>query len=144
MSPIGLDMVFSEKFVRFSDEELAEFREIINEKKVQAEKDIEHLKSLYRNDSGNGTEDTTPQNKSYDEGSEVNNKETHAANAARLQKYVHDLNNALNRIKNKTYGRCKVTGERIDPERLRLAPHTMLSMEGKGYLDRREKGIYKK
>ncbi len=132
-----------EEFIPYSKEELAEFEKIIMEKRDQALKDIEALKSLYRNDAGNGTDDTSPANKAYDEGSENNNKESHAINAARLEKYVVDLDNALTRIKNNVFGKCRITEKRIPKPRLRLVPHTTLSIEGKEFLDRKEKGIYK-
>jgi|GEM_PF-1794763 len=133
-----------EKFIPYSDKELDEFKKIIIEKRDQALKDIEALKSLYRNDAGNGTNDTSPTNKSYNEGSENNNKESHAINSVRLEKYVVDLNNALIRIKNKVFGQCRITGKRIPKQRLSLVPHTMLSIDGKEFLDRKEKAIYKK
>ena len=116
---------------RFSDKELLEFKTLIQEKIVKAKQQLELIESAYRNDSDNGTDDTAPTFKSFDEGSEVMSKETSSQLAIRQEKFIRDLNNALIRIENKTYGICRVTGKLINPERLKLVPHATLSIEAK-------------
>lgn len=116
---------------RFSDDELIEFREIIVIKIEKAEKDLELIKSAYMNDSNNGTDDTSPTFKGFEEGSETLSKEENTQLALRQEKFIHNLKNALERIENKTYGICRVTGKLIQKERLRLVPHATLSIEAK-------------
>ncbi|RMA65866.1 TraR/DksA family transcriptional regulator [Ulvibacter antarcticus] len=116
---------------RFSDSELASFRTLIQEKIVKAKEQLELIESAYRNDSDNGTDDTSPTFKAFDEGSEVMSKETASQLAIRQEKFIRDLKNALIRIENKTYGICRVTGKLINPERLKLVPHATLSIEAK-------------
>lgn len=117
--------------VRYSDKDLAEFREIIVEKIKKAEEDLLLLREQFANDKSNGTEDTAPQFKSFEEGSETMSKETSSQLASRQEKFLRDLRNALQRIENKTYGICRVTGKLISKERLRLVPHATLSIEAK-------------
>ena len=116
---------------RYSDEHLEEFKVIILDKIAQANKDLELLKSSYKNDGNNGTDDTSPTFKAFEEGSETMSKEANAQLAIRQEKFLRDLKNALNRIENKTYGICRVTGKLINPERLKLVPHATLSIEAK-------------
>ncbi|MEJ6794536.1 MAG: TraR/DksA C4-type zinc finger protein [Flavobacteriales bacterium] len=116
---------------RFSDNELVEFREIIVNKIEKAEHDLELIKSAYMNDSNNGTDDTSPTFKGFEEGSETLSKEENTQLALRQEKFIHNLKNALERIENKTYGICRVTGKLIQKERLRLVPHATLSIEAK-------------
>lgn len=117
--------------VRYSDADLAMFKEIILEKVEKAQKDLELLKSAYKNDGNNGTDDTSPTFKAFEEGSETMSKEANTQLAIRQEKFVRDLKNALLRIENKTYGVCRVTGKLINPERLKLVPHATLSIEAK-------------
>ena len=117
--------------VRFSDEHLAEFKQLISVKIEQANKDLDMLKSSYKNDSNNGTDDTSAQFKAFEEGSATMSKEANAQLAIRQEKFLRDLKNALARIENKTYGICRVTGELINPERLKLVPHVTLSIKAK-------------
>ena len=117
--------------VRYSDEDLQEFKEIILNKIKRSEKDLELLQSTFKNGSGNGTEDTSPTFKSFDEGSDTMAKETNVQLAVRQEKLLRDLNNALIRIENKTYGICRVMGKLIQKERLKLVPHATLSIEAK-------------
>lgn len=117
--------------VRYSDSDLAKFKEIIVEKMEKAKKDLELLKSAYKNDGNNGTDDTSPTFKAFEEGSETMSKEANTQLAIRQEKFVRDLKNALLRIENKTYGICRVTGKLINPERLKLVPHATLSIEAK-------------
>ncbi|GAA4273574.1 TraR/DksA C4-type zinc finger protein [Aquimarina gracilis] len=117
--------------VRYSDSDLEKFREIIVDKMEKAQKDLELLQSAYKNDGNNGTDDTSPTFKAFEEGSETMSKEANTQLAIRQEKFVRDLKNALLRIENKTYGICRVTGKLINPERLKLVPHATLSIEAK-------------
>lgn len=117
--------------VRFSDEELREFREIIEIKIAKAEQDLIVLKENFANDKSNGTDDTSPTFKAFEEGSDTMSKEANSQLAARQEKFIRDLKNALKRIENKTYGVCRVTGKLINKDRLRLVPHATLSIEAK-------------
>lgn len=116
---------------RYSDKDLAEFKEIILEKIARAEEDLALLKSSFKNDSNNGTDDTSPTFKAFEEGSETMSKEANVQLAIRQEKFIRDLKNALIRIENKTYGVCRVTGKLIQKERLKLVPHATLSIEAK-------------
>jgi RNA polymerase-binding transcription factor DksA len=117
--------------VRYSDSELEEFRVIIQEKIDKAEHDLELIKSAYMNDYNNGIDDTSPTFKAFEEGSAVMSKERNSQLAIRQEKFIRDLKNALIRIENKTYGICRVTKKLISKERLKLVPHTTLSIEAK-------------
>ncbi len=117
--------------VKYLEEDLQEFKVIIDKKIARAKEDLALLKAAYKNDADNGTDDTSPSFKSFDEGSEVMNKEANVQLAIRQEKFIRDLNNALLRIENGTYGVCRVTGKLIQKERLRLVPHATLSIEAK-------------
>lgn len=117
--------------VRYSDNDLAEFKKLIQEKIEKAQHDLELIKSAYMNDHNNGTEDTAPTFKAFDEGSAVMSKESNSQLAIRQEKFIRDLKNALIRIENKTYGVCRVTGKLINKKRLELVPHATLSIEAK-------------
>jgi len=117
--------------VRYSDEDLQEFKEIIDKKIARAQEDLALLEASYKNDKGNGTDDTSPTFKSYDEGADTMAKEANVQLAIRQEKFIRDLKNALLRIENKTYGICRVTGKLIQKERLKLVPHATLSIEAK-------------
>lgn len=117
--------------VRYSDEELNEFKRVIREKLEKAEKDLELLKETFANDKNNGTDDTSPTFKAFEEGSDTMSKEANSQLASRQEKFIRDLKNALVRIENKTYGICRVTGNLISKERLMLVPHATLSIEAK-------------
>ena len=121
----------SDMKMKYSEEDLQEFKEIIDKKKTRAQADLVLLNAAYKNDANNGTDDTSPSFKSFDEGSEVMNKEANVQLAIRQEKFIRDLNNALLRIENGTYGVCRVTGKLIQKERLRLVPHATLSIEAK-------------
>ena len=116
---------------KYSDVELTEFKEIIQKKIEKAEQDLDLLREQFANDKNNGTDDTSPQFKSFEEGSSVMSKERNSQLATRQEKFIRDLKNALIRIENKTYGVCRVTGKLIDAERIKLVPHATLSMEAK-------------
>lgn len=117
--------------VRYSDADLAEFKTLIQEKIEHCKHDLELIKSAYMNDHNNGTDDTSPTFKAFDEGSEVMSKESNSQLAIRQEKFIRDLKNALIRIENKTYGVCRVTGKLINKKRLELVPHATLSIEAK-------------
>ncbi len=121
----------SETKTKYSEEDLKEFREIIEKKIARAEEDLAILQDAYKNDANNGTDDTSPSFKSFDEGSDVMNKEANVQLAIRQEKFIRDLKNALLRIENGTYGICRVTGKLIQKERLKLVPHATLSIEAK-------------
>ncbi|MBC3758300.1 TraR/DksA family transcriptional regulator [Hyunsoonleella sp. SJ7] len=116
---------------RYSDADLAEFKKLIQEKIDKAQHDLELIKSAYMNDHNNGTDDTSPTFKAFDEGSAVMSKESNSQLAIRQEKFIRDLKNALIRIENKTYGVCRVTGKLINRKRLELVPHATLSIEAK-------------
>lgn len=117
--------------VRYSDKDLAEFKQLIQEKIEKAQHDLELIKSAYMNDHNNGTDDTSPTFKAFEEGSETMSKEANSQLAIRQEKFIRDLKNALIRIENKSYGVCRVTGKLIAKERLKLVPHATLSIEAK-------------
>ena len=121
----------TESTKRFSEVELEEFRVLIQSKIEKEQHDLELIKSAYLNNGTNGTDDTSPTFKSFDEGSATMSKEANSALAIRQEKFIRDLKNALVRIQNKTYGLCRVTGKLINPERLKLVPHATLSIEAK-------------
>jgi DnaK suppressor protein len=116
---------------RFSDDELQEFKKLILGKIEKAESDLAVLRDSFSNDRNNGTDDTSPTFKAFDEGSDTMNKEANAQLAIRQEKFIRDLKNALIRIENKTYGICRVTGKLIRKERLMMVPHATLSIEAK-------------
>ena len=120
-----------ENKTKYSDAELAEFKAIILKKIEKAEQDLDLLREQFANDKNNGTDDTSPQFKSFEEGSSVMSNERNSQLATRQEKFIRDLKNALVRIENKTYGICRVTGKLIDAERLKLVPHATLRMEAK-------------
>lgn len=117
--------------IRYSDADLAEFKSLITAKIEKATKDLALIKSAYMNDSNNGTDDTSPTFKAFEEGSETMSKEANSQLAIRQEKFLRDLKNALVRIESKTYGICKVTGELINKERLKVVPHATMSIEAK-------------
>jgi RNA polymerase-binding transcription factor DksA len=116
---------------RYTDEELEDFRKLIEDKINKAQADLELLRSAYMNDGNNGTDDTSPTFKAFEEGSETMSKEANTQLAIRQEKFIRDLKNAMIRIENKTYGVCRVTGKLINKKRLLLVPHATLSIEAK-------------
>ncbi|MCF8302388.1 MAG: TraR/DksA C4-type zinc finger protein [Bacteroidales bacterium] len=116
---------------RYSDQELEEFRQIILDKLEKAQHDLELLTEAYTGKDEHGTNDTSPTFKVLEEGYQVLSKEENSRLAARQQRFIKNLENALIRIENKTYGICRVTGKLIAKERLRLVPHATLSIEAK-------------
>jgi DnaK suppressor protein len=116
---------------RYSDEELQEFRAIIMKKLDEARAGLKILTEAYTTQNANDTNDTSPSFKILEEGSQVLSKEENSQLAARQQKFIRDLENALIRIENKSYGICRATGKLISKERLRSVPHATLSIEAK-------------
>tara|TARA_B100000029_G_scaffold304203_1_gene297049 strand:+ start:26 stop:409 length:384 start_codon:yes stop_codon:yes gene_type:complete len=116
---------------RYTDKELERFKKLILKKIDQAKQDLDLLRSAYMNDSDNGTDDTSPTFKAFEEGSETMSKEANTQLALRQEKFIRDLKNALIRIENKTYGVCRVTGKLIKKKRLMVVPHATLSIEAK-------------
>lgn len=116
---------------RYSDKELQEFRDIINDKLGEAERDYELLKNTLAHRDEQGTDDTSPTFKVLEDGSDAMSREEIAQLASRQEKHIQNLKNALIRIENKTYGICRVTGKLIPKERLRSVPHATLSIEAK-------------
>ena len=121
----------AEERVRYSDAELQEFKKIIQDKIAKAEKDLALINESFINDHNNGTDDTSPTFKAFEEGAETLSKEQNSILAGRQEKFIRDLKHALIRIENKTYGVCRVTGKLIPKERLMAVPHATLSIEAK-------------
>lgn len=120
-----------EEKTKYSDKELKEFKDIILKKLEEARNDLGLLKEAYTNKNDQDTNDTAPTFKVLEEGSAVLSKEENSQLAARQEKFIRDLEAALFRIENKTYGICRVTGKLISKERLKIVPHATLSMEAK-------------
>ncbi len=116
---------------RYSDSELEEFKTLINGKLEEAHKDLDLLKGSLSHKDDHGTDDTSPTFKMMEDGSETLSREETAQLAARQEKFIQNLRNALIRIENKTYGICRVTGKLIKKARLELVPHATLSIEAK-------------
>lgn len=116
---------------RYSDEDLAEFKQIIEEKLALARRDYNDMMRSLRNDEGNDVADTSPTYKVLEEGATTQNRQETIVLAQRQQKFIAGLEAALIRIANKTYGVDRMTGELIPKERLRAVPHATLSVESK-------------
>ena len=120
----------SEK-TRYSDAELEEIRQIINEKLEKAYRDYDLLKASIMNTDGNDVTDTSPTFKVLEEGASTLSKEEAGQLAQRQMKFIQHLQAALVRIENKTYGICRETGKLIPKERLRAVPHATLGIDAK-------------
>ncbi len=120
-----------DKRTRYSDKELGEFKAILIEKLEEAKKDYELLKATLTHKDDHGTDDTSPTFKLLEDGSDVLSKEETAQLAGRQEKFIQNLQNALIRIQNKTYGICRATGKLIPKERLYSVPHATLSIGAK-------------
>jgi RNA polymerase-binding transcription factor DksA len=131
MGPTPKPHVNTDTRTRYSDAELKEFKELILKKLGEAQKDYELLKSTLSHRDDHGTDDTSPTFKLLEDGSDVLSKEETAHLAARQEKFIQSLQNALIRIENKTYGICRATGKLISKERLRSVPHATLAIEAK-------------
>ena len=120
-----------DKKTRYTDSELEEFRAIINEKLRKTREDYKNTMDQLMNKNTNDVDDTSPTYKALEEGSLTQTKEELVGMAQRQQKFINALEAALLRIKNKTYGIDRITGELIPKERLRAVPHATLSVESK-------------
>jgi DnaK suppressor protein len=127
---------------RYSDEELDEFKVLILEKLRKATRDLKMLTEAYTVSNEHDTTDTSPTFKILEEGYQVMSKEENSRLAARQDKFIKALENALIRIENKSYGICRVTGKLISKERLRAVPHATLSIEAKLIQNQNEKRAY--
>lgn len=116
--------------LRYSDEELAEFKVLVEQKLEAALSEYNEIRQRMRN-GDNGDRDTAPVFKNMEDGAETLNREELGLKASRLEKFIKGLRGALVRIENKTYGICRVTHTLIPKERLRAVPHATLSMEAK-------------
>ena len=116
---------------RYSDRELNEFKEIIDSKLKEAKEDLLLLKGSLSHKDDHGTDDTGRSFNMMEDGSETLMREEMAQLAARQEKFIKNLENALIRINNKSYGVCRVTGKLINKDRLKLVPHATLSIEAK-------------
>jgi len=121
----------SKEKVCYTASELKEFKKLIESKIKIAEEDLSLLKAAYSNDSDNGTDDTSPTFKAFEEGSTTLSRDENMKLALRQEKFIKNLINALIRIENKTYGICRITAKLISKERLNLVPHATLSIEAK-------------
>lgn len=124
-------MEMADEKLRYSDADLQEFKKLIQDKISKAENDLGLIKESFINNQNNGTDDTSPTFKAFEEGAETLSKEQNAILASRQEKFVRDLKHALIRIENKTYGVCRVTGKLIPKDRLKAVPHATLSIEAK-------------
>jgi RNA polymerase-binding transcription factor DksA len=116
---------------RYSDEELQEFKQLINAKLLKAKKDYELLRNTITQGDGNDIQDTSPTFKVLEEGAAVLSKEEAGKLAQRQLKFIQHLQAALIRVENKTYGICRETGKLISKDRLRAVPHATLSIDAK-------------
>ncbi len=116
---------------RYGDAELSEFSEIIGAKLVEAKEDLLILKGSLSHKDDHGTDDTGRSFNMMEDGAETLMREENAQLAARTEKFIKNLENALIRINNKTYGVCRKSGKLISKERLKLVPHATLSIEAK-------------
>ncbi|NNF02760.1 MAG: TraR/DksA family transcriptional regulator [Bacteroidia bacterium] len=117
--------------VRYSDDDLQAFKELILMKISEAKSELKELQDSLNAANAKGTDDTATTFKMLEDGSETLAKEEAALQAARQQKFIQQLENALIRIDNKTYGICRVTGKLISKQRLNAVPHTTQSIEAK-------------
>lgn len=131
MGPVPKPHINTDNRTRYADSELKEFKQLILKKLEEARKDFELLKSTLSHKDDHGTDDTSPTFKLLEDGSDVLSKEETAHLASRQEKFIQNLQNALIRIENKTYGICRATGKLISKERLRSVPHATLAIEAK-------------
>ena len=122
--------------VRYSDEELQEFKAIILDMLEKAKKEYKTLRDVVTHDSSNDIDDTSPTFNVMEEGASTLSKEEAGQLAQRQYKFIQNLEAALVRIENKTYGVCRMTGKLIPKERLRLVPHATLTVEAKEMMNK--------
>ncbi len=120
-----------EENLRYSEEELKEFEELIAQKLEQSRKELNYIKQALSKRNDSGTDNTSGTSKLLEDGADTTEKENLSQLAARQQKFTQQLENAMIRIKNGTYGICIDTGKLIPKERLRAVPHTQHSIEAK-------------
>ena len=120
-----------EERLKYSDEDLKEFEEIILKKLAATNNEVNFIKETLSRRNDNGTDSTGAGTKTLEDGADVREKEQLSQSASRLQKFATQLEAALIRIKNGTYGVCKDTGKLIPKERLRAVPHTQQTIEAK-------------
>lgn len=120
---------------RYSDQELQEFKTLIEGKIKEAEEDLKILRDSLSHKDDHGTDDTGRSFNMMEDGSETLTREEISQQAIRLERFITGLRNALIRIENKTYGVCRITGKLIKKERLKLVPHATLSIEAKNRQD---------
>ena len=125
---------------RYSDEELQEFKDIINEKLALAKRDYDQMMRVLMNQDGNDVDDTSPTYKTLEEGSATQTKEELIQLANRQQKFIQGLEAALVRIENKTYGIDRITGKLIPKERLKVQNRTERNDTPKRLDDNRKNG----
>ena len=116
---------------RYTDKDLKEFEALIQEKLMVARDNYDELQRALSHQDDNTTDDTAPTFKMMEDGSETMSREETAQLVSRQEKFIRNLEHALLRIKNKTYGSCRVTGKLIPKDRLRLVPHATMSIEAK-------------
>ena len=124
-------MIDEKEKTSYSNEELAEFKQLIIEKLEKAQKDFDLLRNAFTQSDENDIQDTSPTFKIMEEGASVMSKEEVGKLAQRQQKFIQHLQAALVRIENKTYGICRETGKLISKERLRAVPHATLTIDAK-------------
>lgn len=130
-----------EEKLRYSDEELQEFKQLVVEKLEKAKVEYDEIMDILMNRGGNDVVDTSPTYKILEEGSAVQSKEELTSMAARQLKFIQGLKGALERIENKSYGVCRITGKLIPKERLRAVPHATLTIEGKQIEKQRQEAM---
>ena len=119
------------EITRFNDNDLNEFKTIIDQKLKEAKEDLQLLRGQLDHSDDHGTDDTGRSFNMMEDGSETMSREEMAHLAVRQEKFIRNLENALIRIENKTYGICRDTGKLIQKARLKLVPHATLSIEAK-------------
>lgn len=119
------------ELVRYGDTELNEFKSIIDAKLIEAREDLKLLRGQLDYSDDHGTNDTGRSFNMMEDGSETMSREEMSHLAVRQEKFIVNLENALRRIENKTYGICRESGKLIRKERLKLVPHATLSIEAK-------------
>lgn len=119
------------ELTRYTDSDLKEFKDIIDHKLLEAREDLQLLRGQLDHSDDHGTDDTGRSFNMMEDGSETMSREEMAHLAVRQEKFIRNLENALIRIENKTYGVCRVTGKLIQKARLKLVPHATLSIEAK-------------
>lgn len=123
--------MLQEEKKRYSEEELKEFEELISQKLDATRSELNYIKETLSKRNDSGTDNTSGNSKLLEDGADTSERENLSQLAARLQKFIQQLDAAMVRIKNGTYGICKDTGKLIPKERLRAVPHTQQTIEAK-------------